>query len=138
MREISEADKQAIKKFVREVLGCTCPDEVFANVSFEKNPSKLAEISQGDLVSIGDKLLVYLTSTNDGELLAGKLEQILHQGRELRNIRNFNRFRLVVSCENEQAIRDRLNQKLKNMDNIDERLHLHVIGSDQLPHVDML
>ena len=130
---ISAKVQQAIKIFVQEILGCTCPDEVFSNIEIEINPSELVDISQGELISIGDKLLVYLVSTNEAEFLADKLEQIFIRGREIRNMRSFNRFRLVVSSQREQESRVILTRKRARLENIDERLHLHVIAPEHLP-----
>ena len=130
---MSETGKQAVKRFVQEVLGCTCPDEVFLSINVEKNPLDFAEISKGVLITIGDKLLVYLISTNDGELLASKLEQVFNRARETRDKVGFNRFRLVVSSSREQSTGDILIQKFESLENLDERLHLHVIEPEQLP-----
>jgi hypothetical protein len=134
---ISDKSQQAIKIFVQEILGCTCPDEIFYNIDIEINPSELADISQGDLIAIGDKLLVYLVSANEAEFLSDKLEQIFIRGREIRNMRSFNRFRLVVSSQREQESREILARKFASLENVDERLHLHVIAPEHLPDMDV-
>jgi hypothetical protein len=126
-------DKQAVKRFVQEELGCTCPDEVFSNIEIEDSPASFADLSEGQLILIGGKLIVYLIQTNDGMNLTNKLEQIFNRAREIRNKNGFNRFRLVVSAPSEQLNRDILTQQFENLVNIDERLHLHVIKHDQFP-----
>lgn len=133
MTVISETDKKAIKSFVQGVLGCTCPNEVFLSINLERNPSNFADISRGDLISLGGTLLVYLIKPNDGEDLAGKLEQLFNLGRETRDNGGFNRFRLVVSTSREQPTRKSLARQFEILENLDERLHLHVIGTNQLP-----
>ena len=135
MTVISETDKKAIKRFVQEVLGCTCPDEVFLNINLEKNPSNFADISQGDLIMIGGKLLVYLIKPNDGKVLVSKLEQLFIRGREMRDNGGFSRFRLVVLILGNPSVREILSQKFESLKNLDERVHLHVIEDDQLPSV---
>ena len=130
---ISETDTQTIKRFVQRVLGCTCPNEVFLNINVEQNPPSFADITQGDLISIGGKLLVYLVNTHDGEDLASKLEQILNRGRETRDKGGYNRFRLVISTSRKQPMQELLTRKVETLNNLDERLHIHVIGIDQLP-----
>ena len=133
MTVISEKDKKAIKSFVQGVLGCTCPNEVFLNIKVEQNPPGFADITQGYLIAIGGKLLVYLISANDEEILPSKLEQLFNLGRETRDNRGFNRFRLVVSTSREQPTRKSLARQFEILENLDERLHLHVIGIEQLP-----
>ncbi len=132
MTEISETDRQAVKEFVQEVLGCTCPNEVFRNINLEKNPSNFADLSRGDLIAIGDKLLVYIVKASDGEVLAGMLPQLFNLGREKRDEGGFNRFRLVVSTSETQSTRETLTRRYEALEDLDERLHLHVIGVEQL------
>ena len=132
MTEISETDRQAVKEFVQEVLGCTCPNEVFRNINLEKNPSNFADLSRGDLIAIGDKLLVYIVKASDGEVLAGMLQQLFNLGREKRDEGGFNRFRLVVSTSETQSTRETLTRRYEALEDLDERLHLHVIGVEQL------
>jgi len=132
---LSETDKKAIKSFVQGVLGCTCPNEMFLNIKVEQNPPGFADIIQGDLIVIGGKLLVYLIKPNDGEGLAGKLEQLFNLGREIRDNGGFNRFRLVVSTSREQQTQKLLARQFEILENLDERLHLHVIGIEPLPYL---
>ena len=133
MTVISETDKKAIKSFVQGVLGCTCPNEVFLNIKLEKNPSSFADTSRGDLISIGGTLLVYLIKPTDGEDMAGRLGQLFNRGREIRDKGGYNRFRLVVSTSRIQPTQEILARKFEALEDLDERLHLHVIETEQLP-----
>lgn len=133
MTVLSETDKKAIKSFVQGVLGCTCQNEVFLDIKLEKNPSNFADLSGGVLISIGGTLLVYLIKPNDGEDLAGKLEQLFTRGQETRDKGGFNRFRLVVSTSRIQPTQEILARQFEILEDIDGRLHLHVIGIEQLP-----
>jgi hypothetical protein len=133
MTVISGTDKKAIKSFVQGVLGCTCPNEVFLNIKLEKNPSNFADLSRGDLISIGGTLLVYLIKPNDGEELVGKLELLFNRGQETRDKGGFNRFRLVVSTSRIQPTQEILARQFETLEDLDGRLHLHVIGIEQLP-----
>lgn len=133
MTVIADTNKQAIKGFVQGVLGCKCPNEVFLSINVEKNPTNFADLSQGDLIAIGGKLLVFLIKITDGEILTSKLEQIFNRGREIRDKGGFNRFRLVISAPVTQSAEEILTRQFEILENLDERLHLHVIGTDQLP-----
>ncbi len=133
MTVILETDKEAIKKFVQGVLGCTCPDEVFLNIKLEKNPSNFSDISRGDMISIGGVLLVFLIKPNDGEDLAGKLGRLFNRGQETRDKGGFNRFRLVVLTSRILPTREMLARQFEALEGLDGRLHLHVIETEQLP-----
>ena len=133
MTVISDTNKQAIKGFVQGVLGCKCPSEVFLSINVEKNPTNFADLSQGDLIAIGGKLLVFLIKTDNGEILASKLEQIFNRGREIRDKGGFHRFRLVISAPVKQPAEEILTRQFEILENPGERLHLHVIVTDQLP-----
>jgi hypothetical protein len=134
---MSETDvkRAAIEKFVREGLGCTCPDEVFHSLRVEQNPATFSDLHKGYLLAIGGKLLVYLVETNDWASVAANLEQIIRLGREKRDAGEFNRFRLVVSTPDIHSARPILMRKFDALNELDEKLHLHVIAPDQLPEL---
>ena len=131
----AEIDRAVIEKFVREELGCTCPTEVFASVSLEKNPAIFSGLLKGYLLEIGGKLLVYLVETDDLALVSTNLEKIFRRGREKRDADGFNRFRLVVSTPDIQPARQVLLQQFNDLHELDEKLHLHVIQPQQLPEL---
>ena len=126
-------NKSAIEKFVREVLGCTCPDEVFDFIRVEPNPGGLDNLSQGYLLIIGGRLLVYVIKTKDWTSVKGKLEQIFSWGRKRRDAGKFNRFRLVVATSDFEPTQETLFQELDRLVDTNARLHLHVILPEDLP-----
>ena len=129
----SDVPKEEIEKFVREDLGCTCPNEVFDAISVVHNPVEFDELQKGCLLAIGGKLLIYLVMTHDWPSLTDSLEQILKRGREMRDAGKFNRFRLVVVTSDIQPARRLLLRQFDKLSELDESLHLHVITPDQLP-----
>jgi hypothetical protein len=54
-----------IKHFVRDTLGCTCPDDVFDKIELQE-----ANNNQVKKINIGDKLLIYILQNclKDGKL----------------------------------------------------------------------
>lgn len=126
-------NKPAIAKFVREVLGCTCPDEVFDFIRVEPNPGTLGYLPQGYLLIIGGRLLVYVIKTEDWASIEGKLEQIFSWGRKRRDAGKFNRFRLVVATPDYDPAQQTLSQEFDCLVDIDARLHVHVITPEDLP-----
>ena len=60
-------------------------------------------------------------------------QQLFNRGREKRDEGGFNRFRLVVSTSETQSTREIIDPAVsKSLEDLDERLHLHVIGVEQL------
>ena len=129
----SGVPNEEIKKFVRDDLGCTCPDEVFEAISVVHDPAEFNDLQKGYLYEIGGKLLVYLVMTHDWSSLIDSLEQIFTRGREKRDAEKFNRFRLVVVTPNIQPARQILLRQFDKLSERDERLHLHIVTPDQLP-----
>ena len=128
-------NKGKIENFVRGSLGCTCPKEVFECIKIERNPVKFANMPRGYLLSIGDKLLIYVVDVKDLALIQANLKQIFSWGCKRRDAEGFNRFRLVVTTAEIEPARQILLQQFSTLSDRDERLHLHVITSDQLPEI---
>ena len=125
-------NRTAIREFIREEIGCTCPDEVFESINIEKKPRHDENFNSEYLVSIDGKLLVYLVEPYQWSSLTDSLEQIFCWWREMRNIGGFNRFRLVVITPDIKPARRKLLRQFGSLDGLDERLHLHIIEHKQL------
>ena len=125
-------NRTAIRKFIREEIGCTCPDEVFESINIEQKPRHDENLNSEYLLSIGGKLLVYLVEPHQWSSLTDSLEQIFRWGRDIRDVGGFNRFRLVVITPDIKAARRKLLRQFGLLDVLDERLHLHVIEHKQL------
>lgn len=119
----------AIKPFVRESLGCGCPDEVFQKVD-----SEWAEVDGVGYrrLSAGGRLLVYLVSAKPTGDLHTRVLALLRQGVRERDGKGFNRLRLVVVGElSEQAARS-LQKHFADEVGGDERLHLHILSQAEV------
>jgi hypothetical protein len=123
----------AIEEFVREALGCTCPDEVFRSVRICHPGAAFAGLSPGYLVEIGGRLLVLVIETDHWEALSPPLEILVAQGRRLRDAGGFNRFRLVIATPEVTTARAVLARRFTALPDRDERLHLHVLSPADLP-----
>jgi hypothetical protein len=129
----SDIRKEEIEKFVREDLGCRCPDEVFDAINVIHNPVEFDDPQKGCLLAIGGKLLVFLVTAHDWSSLTNRLEQIFNRGREKRDAGKFNRFRLVIVTPDIEPARQVLLRQFDTLSERDERMHLHVVTPDQLP-----
>jgi hypothetical protein len=125
-----------IKQFVKETLGCTCPDEVFNHIDCQ------AEIaaSGGEFldyeINIGNKLLVFVVTIDEHASLELLISQLVWDGIRKRNQDGFNRFRLVLLTQRPTDVADEAFSFFQYL-GADERVHLHVVGTDGFPLVDV-
>ena len=124
-----------IKHFVKETLGCTCPDEVFGQIECRRCHSLDPQLPACSRVLIGNRLLIYLWEVADAEDLSKHLARILACGKKERDDRGYNRFRLVVSTRQPEKLRDTAQKIFKPLAANDEKLHLHVVSREEIPQL---
>lgn len=120
----------SIKYFVREHLGCNCPDEVFEQIAVIDK----ADISdQFDTVyNIGGRLLVAVCTPSDWHEIENRIEQLVTAGMRFRDRYGYNRFRLVIATDETDAL-TRLQKAFESCPKPDEKAHMHVIKPQALP-----
>ena len=105
---------------VRDILGCTCPEEIFDHYQVQHNVSEAIPMVQ---LIMGNRLLIWIVDAawvvEPGQMLF----RLLEQGLAERESRGLNRFRLVVageplSWEKEWA---------HLAEGLDPKVHLHVL-----------
>ena len=124
-------NSDVIKHFVREQLGCGCPDEVFSTIRVSYNPDVFDDKLVDYLLQIGGRLLVAV-STQDWQKLNQQLEPVFQAGKAYRDAHGFNRFRLVVATTNKGAPASMM-ATFNALKVTDEKTHLHVIDPADLP-----
>lgn len=112
-----------VKEFVRKTLGCDCAEDVFKHIENDRNV-KVAGIALRNKINVGNRLLVYVAEAGD---LAKELPLLIKTGREERDARGFNRFRLVLVSD-DAALRERAFKAFAGLPEVDEKIHLHIIG----------
>jgi hypothetical protein len=124
-------NREAIKSFVQSTLGCGCPEEVFQHIACESG------INQNGFrirykQNIGNRLLIYIFPVVSADSLQETLQRLVDVGKGERDRSGFNRFRLVLTADDEVRIRERaedLFQKIRK----DERVHLHIFPETSIP-----
>ena len=119
-----------IKHFVREHLGCACPDEVFANISVTEQSDIFSSAST--VYEIGGRLFVAVFVPTDWLDMAGHLGKLVEAGKRFRDQHGYNRFRMVIATEDNDA-ENGLRRIFNDLPGIDEKTHLHVIKPGLLP-----
>jgi hypothetical protein len=131
---MNRGQQAAIERFVRGTLGCQCPDEVFRNV--EVGPLALPGGSgAGRRLVIGDRLLIHVVTASGRPDPLPRIEEIAIAGRDERDRRGLNRFRLVVGMPAMACDAPALEQRFRRALGDDDRAHLHVVAAGQLPIV---
>ena len=125
------ARNSGIKDFVRESLGCSCPDEVFEAVRVVPQSEVLG--IPATVYEIGGRLCVAVVAPGNWRDIAPVLGELVEAGKQYRDRQGFNRFRLVIASANEQAGSE-LPALFARLQNTDDKTHLHVIGPELLPH----
>lgn len=129
-------DRPDLQGFIRDTLGCGCPDEVLRRIESLTEFGSLAGVPVILALDVGGRLLVVLVEdaalADDG----GALREALEAGRRLRDARGMNRFRLVVVSDAAEGVDPSRRRLTAQASFGDERVHLHVIGPNDLPEID--
>ncbi|WP_419661800.1 hypothetical protein [Desulfosarcina variabilis] len=123
---------QQLKRFIRDTLGCGCPEEVFNKIEYEKRQDKPWEIR----INIGDRLLVYVISADSENDIASKIAIAMESGVTERNEKKFNRFRLVLVTANNQEISNSAEKNFCESKLYDEKTHFHLVTEDDIQAFD--
>lgn len=120
----------SIKTFVRDTLGCRCPDSVFSQIArgLLEIPTHTGPLAV-DRILVGARLLIYLLRTDDAALAAASLPDLLALGRRERDAAGYNRFRLVLAGEIGSDARQEIEAVFDRERQGDDKVHLHIVSS---------
>ena len=124
---------QAVTRFVREVIGCNCPDEAFRHIAIQRGSSAVKACSADCELRIGGRLLIVVTSEPVAGL-AAHLAEVIAEGKRARDEGKFNRFRLVVQAgKRAEGTAERF-RAFESVSHKDERTHVHVLPKGEVPN----
>lgn len=112
------------RRFVRDRLGCGCPEEVLARMEIDTLPGLTH-------LRVGGRLLVHVRACPCPDRLPHLLAGWLAEGVAQRDAQGFNRFRLVLSTDDEAAVRPVAEALFANLGG-DDRRHLHLVKPAEL------
>jgi hypothetical protein len=127
------ANVAVVTSFVRQVIGCNCPDEVFQHVEVRRGSNAVKSCPADYELRIGNRLLVVVTSEPVEALSGARLAKVISEGRQARNDSGFNRFRLVVRAHNVAQDKEKLLRSFKAVAGKDEKTHVHVVAKGEVP-----
>jgi hypothetical protein len=116
------ADRSLTTFLVRDVLGCSCPQEVFDHYQVRSVSSEDIPAVQ---VVMGRRLLIRIVDAEKMDMPEKKAMELLAQGAEERNRRGLNRFRLLIIGGFSP---DRIEELERLPERLGPRVHLHVLS----------
>jgi hypothetical protein len=117
-----------IKRFVQEILGCSCPEEVFNKIDYQKESDGIS----GGKVTVGDRLLIYLITPDRKSNIQGIIDSALKKGVEERDKKGLNRFRLVLVTSRPDELRSSAEHAFDSSAYTDEKTHLHIVSESDV------
>ena len=122
-------NKKNLKVFIRNTLGCGCPEKVFEkiDVSDLQTGERDKKITR---VVVGDVLLIYVMQHESSGNLVDRVESIGLVGKTDRDTNNYNRFRLVVSGLGDVSQQKEISERFSKSFNTDEKMHIHFVNKE--------
>jgi hypothetical protein len=125
------SEKENIKIFAQQTLGCGCPEEVFEHIDSQSNV-QLDGMVLSRKIKIGNRLLIYVVEMADAGSVKQNLAFLVASGRKERDSIGFNRFRLVLSADNTDEVKKTAEAMFAGI-NRDDKVHLHVLPKKSVP-----
>jgi hypothetical protein len=118
---------EKLRHFVRETLGCDCPEEVFEDVVIGV-PRVFLELEGPSIFQtmIGRRLLVSVVPLNALSDIRTEACLLLQNGRRVRDAHQLGRFRLVLVGDLD---RETVKWLTAEADRIDPKVHVHCLKS---------
>jgi hypothetical protein len=124
----------AVVRFIREDLGCGCPDEVLREIRIDRawRVSDLdAEVVR---IDVGGRLLVLVLVVEDPPSgLAELVTSAVGAGLDERDRLSFNRLRVVLASPHPSGVRRSADRAFDTSHRPDDRIHLHVVDLHTVP-----
>jgi len=124
---------ERVKHFVRNTLGCTCPEEVFLSIEIRRSVRLNSFITLDTVLIVGDRLLIYITEAGTEGCVEEHLPVLAAAGRKERDEKGLNRFRLVLVSDIPDEVRRAAERQFGELRNNDAKLHLHAIKKRDSP-----
>lgn len=122
-------EKERIKKFALDVLGCGCDRSVFDSIDVTDNCMLSCGVSLSRKILIGRRLLIYIADAD--QCAPDRVERILAEGLRERDGCGYNRLRLVIVASDPASLRKAYNDAFEKSTMRDEKTHIHVVGPDE-------
>ena len=120
-----------IRNFVRQDLGCGCPEEVFDDIDLSLTEARQNRPAMKKLL-IGKRLLICILPCNDPAGLPQLLPELVRELRQERDSMGYNRVRIVIAAIEPILLQPGADLLFQTLADVDERTHLHILPADHL------
>jgi hypothetical protein len=124
---------ERIKHFVQHTLGCSCPEEVFRSIDVREQVALNSCVFLDCALIIGNRLLIYVVEAGTEGCIEEHLPVLVNAGRNERDEKGLNRFRLVLVTNYTEGVRQVVERQFEELRDNDEKVHLQVIKKSESP-----
>ena len=124
--------KDSIIQFVKQTLGCQCPDEVFSHIECEQDIQLDSNIVLNVRINVGNRLLIYIVKASDARFIKVNLSSMIKAGKKERDKQGFNRFRLVLAVDDTDSLHPDMDKLFDELKADDDKVHLHLIKKKEI------
>jgi hypothetical protein len=124
-------NNSALKTFIKNTLGCGCPDSVFEKIEVKKHQTSEYP-NEFTRIVVGDTLLIYIIRPADNSSKNDSIEAIALNGKDDRDSNHYNRFRLVLASNDRPAMSETLEKQFIKSSGTDDKMHIHFIPKEQI------
>ena len=118
-------EKEIIKRFAVDVLGCGCEQSVFNSIDVDEGFLLNCGVRLSKKILIGRRLLIYIADA--GSCAPGEVAAVVHEGLAERDANGYNRLRLVIVTPETGAVLKVYNDAFRMTADKDEKCHIHVL-----------
>lgn len=118
-------DKELIKNFALDVLGCGCDHSVFNSIEVTEGVTLECGVRLDKKILIGRRLLIYIASA---ECCApGDVGAVIAEGIAERDTCGYNRLRLVIITADSEGLSEVYSGAFDRLEVRDDKCHIHVV-----------
>ena len=119
-------EKEIIKRFAVDVLGCGCEQSVFESIDVDESFMLGCGVGLSKKILIGRRLLIYIVTAES--CAPGDVGAVLREGLDERQRNGYNRLRLVVVAGDPDSMSGAYYDAFNICDERDEKTHIHILN----------
>ena len=121
-------NKERIKNFAIDILGCGCDQSVFNSIEEQVNVDLSCGVTLSRKIVIGKRLMIYIATEQN--CTPGMVGAVIRDGIDEREKRGYNRLRFVIVSPDASGISEVYNEAFEKSAGRDEKCHIHVVRPD--------
>lgn len=131
-------ENRQIKRFVQEILGCACPEDVFRSIEYRPGVRLNSFITLNAAVVIGNRLLIYVAEAGSAGCIEEHLPILVSEGKRERDEKGLNRFRLVIAVDKPSEVQQTERKMFEKLVGKEKRIHIHIVSKKELDLISRL